>query len=391
MKERLASSYIMASEPSTPSKKEAPDLFDTKLSFLNSEWDLGITPKDNYSPSKTGGSLSGQCVQKIRFLHHKKALDPALRRFREQALVLYTGWVDKPKGERGVVPAATRNKPKPVTERERVQLLRLLVGILNEDMTKWLSNSPSPSTRFSSSQNVDRSVKISLTSKQDSDPKRPRTEETFPDAPIIFKKPRKPKSPQPQLQPPSSTPKVPEPFVSVSKAARSFASGSMVPPDTRPSANTSFASDVSSIFSRRPSFNSSWQPSTQETVPKDEHELAPHTEAVREWFMNPQPDKASSTDYGTSSFEERMADVTVEELGVRAESPEEAGDPVEGDGLSQNLSGMVFGIDDSLLDSNKEFQDSLSDAEKEFQDSLRQIFCKHSNSEAYQRRLSNSS
>jgi len=393
VQERLASSDRMAPEPSTPSKKDAPDLFDTKLSFLNSEWDLGITPKDNYSPSKTGGSLSGQCVQRIRFLHHKKALDPALRRFREQALVLYTGWVNKPKGERGVVPAATRNKPKPVTERERVQLLRLLLGILKEDMEKWMSeHSPSPSTRFSSSQNVDdRPVKISLTPKQDSDPKRPRTEETFPDAPVIFKKPRKPEAPQPQLQPPLSTSKVSDSFVSVSKAARSFASGSMAPPDTRPSANTSFASDASSIFSRRPSFNSSWQPSTQETVPEDEDELVPHTEAVRESFMNPQPDKASSTDYGTSSFEERMANVTEEELGIRAESPEAAGDPVEGEELSQDLSGMVFGINDTLLDSEKEFQDSLSDAEKEFQDSLRQIFCKYSNFEARQTRSSNSS
>lgn len=86
-----------------------------------------------------------------------------------------------------------------------------------------------------------------------------------------------------------------------------------------------------------------------------------------------------------------MADVTEEELGIQAGSPEVAGDPVEGDGLSQNLSGMVFGIDDSLLDSEKEFQDSLSDVEKEFQDSLRQIFCKSSNFEPHQTRSSNSS
>jgi hypothetical protein len=106
--------------------------------------------------------------------------------------------------------------------------------------------------------------------------------------------------------------------------------------------------------------------------------------------MNPQPDKASSTDYGTSSFEERMADVTEEGLEIHAESPEAAGDPVEGEGLSQNLSGMVFGIDDSLLDSEKEFQDSLSDVEKEFQDSLRQIFCKCSNFETHYTPSSNS-
>jgi hypothetical protein len=99
--------------------------------------------------------LSDQCIEKIRFLHFKKAFDPALLRFREQATILYSGWVRKPKAERGVVPETTRNKPRPVTERERVQRLRLLLGVLKEDLSKWMTeNTPSPA-RFLSSQEVD--------------------------------------------------------------------------------------------------------------------------------------------------------------------------------------------------------------------------------------------
>jgi hypothetical protein len=137
-----------------------------------------------------------------------------------------------------------------------------------------------------------------------------------------------------------------------------------MPPPEAKTANTSFASDESSIFSRRPSYNSSWQPwwpGTQETVPEDE--LIPHTQAVKESFMYPQPDKESSTDYGTSPE-------------TRLDSQADEG---EGEGLSQDLSGMVFG-DGTLLDSEKEFQDSLLDSEKVFQDNLRQVFCESSRS-----------
>ncbi|KAE9370844.1 hypothetical protein N431DRAFT_343437 [Stipitochalara longipes BDJ] len=352
--------------------------------MLSLEWDLGIRPKKDYSPQKRGRSLSDQCIEKIRFLHHKRAFDPALIRFREQATILYSGWVHKPKAERGVVPEATRNKPRPVTERERVQLLRLLLKILKEDMSKWITeNTPSPA-RFRGSQEVDDSpLPLSLGPKPNSDPKRQRDEEVFSNAPIMFKKPRKPdvellatnSTASESLATSSKTPQT----LATSSKAQPLAAGSMLPPVTRPSANTSFASDGSSIFSRRQSYNSSWQPGTQETVPDvPEEELVPHTQAVKESFMNPQPDKASSTHYGTSSFEERMADVTEEALGIQATSPEplldSQTDGGEGEGLSQDLLGMAFG-DDTLLDSEKEFQDSLLDTEKAFQDSLRQVFC----------------
>jgi hypothetical protein len=147
----------MAPEPQTPSKKDGKvlDLFDTKLEMLSLEWDLGLRPKKDYSPQKRGGSLGDSCIEKIRFLHYKKAFDPALIRFREQATILYSGWVHKPKAERGVVPEATRNKPRPVTEQERVQLLRLLLKILKEDQSKWITaNTPSPA-RFTASQDID--------------------------------------------------------------------------------------------------------------------------------------------------------------------------------------------------------------------------------------------
>jgi len=374
----------MAPEPQTPTKKEKePDLFNTKLEMLSHEWDLGIQPKKDYSPEKRGRSLSDKCIEKIRFLHYKKVFDPALIRFREEATILYSGWVHKPRAERGVVPEATRNKPRPVTEKERVQLLRLLLKILDEDQAKYISShSPSKhspsSARIPGSQKLDDSpAPFSLgPRKSNSDPKRPRDEEAFSNVPVTFKKPRKP-----DVQPSATTSKAQA--TATSSKAQPFAAGSMLPPETHPSANTSFASDVSSIFSRRQSYTSSWQPGTQETAPDipevEEEQLVPHSQAVKDSFINPQPDKASSTDYGTSSFEERIAGMDEAAL-IRSVSPEprldSQTDAGEGKGLSQDLLGMVFG-DETLIDSEKEFQDSLGDAEKAFQDSLQQVFCEY--------------
>jgi hypothetical protein len=366
----------MAPNPQTPSKKDhlQQDLFDTKIDLLSKEWDLGIQPKTDYSPEKTGSSLGGQCIQRIKFLHHKKAFDPALQRFRTEATILYSGWVQKPKADRGVVPEATRNKPRPVTETERVQLLKLLLRILKEDIAKYMKEHPfaSPlSGRLHGSQNIDdRPVPISLGSSPGSDSKRHRDEEPFSD-PVKLKKPRKPDSaPVPTASKSEASGSTSAP----SRALRPPAAGSMLPPDTK-SANTSFASDGSSVFSRRLSYNSSWQPGTQETVP--EEDLVPHTKAVKDSFMNPQPDKASSTDYGTSSFEERMADVNENALGIRSSPEPLLADEGEGEGLSQDLLGMAVDDGALLVDSGKEFQDSLLPTEKEFQDRLRDVFCKY--------------
>jgi hypothetical protein len=72
-----------------------------------------------------------------------------------------------------------------------------------------------------------------------------------------------------------------------------------------------------------------------------------------------------------------MADVTEAALGIQPASPDpqldSQTDVGEGEGLSQDLLGMVFG-DESLIDSEKEFQDSLLDSEKAFQGSLQQVF-----------------
>ena len=358
----------MAPDPQTPSKKAQPNLFDTKISLLSQEWDLRLRTKDDYSPEKMNRSLNDQCLNKIRFLHHKKAFDHALHRFRTEATILYSGWVHKPKQDRGVVPEATRHRPRPVTEEERVELLRLLLRILKEDMAKWMTEHSPSSVRFGSSENVDdRPLPLELGPSPNSDPKRQRDEEGFSNLPIAFKKPRKPESA-------TSTSKV-DSIATAAKGPQPPATGSMLPPETR-SANTSFVSDVSSVFSRRLSYNSSWQQGTQETVPDDE--LVPHSQAVKDSFKVPQPDKASSTDYGTSSFEERMADVDEAALGINSSPEYKTADEGEGEELSQDLLGMAFDKDTLLVDSEQEFQDSLLPAEKQFNDSLLSVFCEFS-------------
>jgi hypothetical protein len=146
------------------------------------------------------------------------------------------------------------------------------------------ANGVSP-TKDSGSRNVDDTpVSFSLNSKG-SDPTKRRREEAFADLPI--KKPKKPTLP----------------------LSKSF--DTMPPPDRgRPmstqaskSANTSFTSNASSasVFSRNPSTF----PSTQETLPDDEPSF--QTQETRESFMTPQDKKSS--DYASSSFEARVADV----------------------------------------------------------------------------------
>ena len=263
-----------------PGPSSAPfDHFNARLELLCREWDLGLEPKIDYSPSKSGKTLQDVCVSGIRFLHHKQKINDSLERFRAEATILYNGWVYKPKAERGLVPESTRDKPRPVTSGEREQLLKCLAKILKEDRENWMKENGKPLPRTVN----DKPVPFPLSPRaSNSDPKRARPNEVFSDLPNL-KKPRKP-TPQSKsfdIMPP------PDRGRSMIQASRS--------------ANTSFASNTSSVFSRDPSTF----PNTQETVPDDEPSL--RTQEIRESFTTPQDRKSS--DYASSSFEARVADV----------------------------------------------------------------------------------
>jgi hypothetical protein len=270
--------------PRTPTKRahssNGHNLLNTRIHLLCKEWDLGLEPKSDWSPRKGRDTLQDECLFGIKFLYHKERLNPALERFRHDAMILYKGWVHKPRADRGVVPESTRGKPKPVTDKERAQLLKCLAGILKEDREGWMeengispSKAPTTPSRFD-----DNPIPFPLSPKTDSDSKRPRGEEELPPN---FKKLRKPD--------------LSKPFDSMPPPERSR---SFRPTQASRSANTSFASNASSVFSHGgPSF-----PNTQETAPDDLPSF--HTQA----FTTPQADKKSS-DYASSSFEARVADV----------------------------------------------------------------------------------
>jgi hypothetical protein len=302
--------------PRTPTKRahssDDHNLLNTRIHLLCKEWDLGLEPKSDWSPRKGRDTLQDECLFGIKFLYHKERLNPALERFRHDAMILYKGWVHKPRADRGVVPESTRDKPKPVTDKERAQLLKCLAGILKEDREGWMkengispSKAPTTASRFD-----DNPIPFPLSPKTGSDSKRPREEEELPPS---FKKPRKPDLSK-------SFDSMPPP-----ERSRSFR-----PTQASKSANTSFTSNVSSVFSHQ---DSSF-PSTQETAPDDRPSFT--TQA----FTTPQEKKSS--DYASTSFEARVANIPESEVIVNGGSFNQSDTDVQvSEELSQDL--LTFG------------------------------------------------
>ena len=78
-------------------------------------------------------TIEQEIVFKIKVLCFRKAINPLIHRFDAEAQVLYSGWISKPKAERGVVPERTRQTSRTVTSKERVELLKCLLSILTEE------------------------------------------------------------------------------------------------------------------------------------------------------------------------------------------------------------------------------------------------------------------
>jgi hypothetical protein len=135
--------------PRTPTKKADSEEINRKIKAivesLSFNWDLRLKTTDpSEPPEKRSRALEEECVAKIVFLCWKFAIDPPLGRFGREADILYSRWVHKPKAERGVLPKATRQSPKPVTSEERQQLLQCLLRNLTPDYDRIKMESGSP-------------------------------------------------------------------------------------------------------------------------------------------------------------------------------------------------------------------------------------------------------
>jgi hypothetical protein len=339
--------------PATPTKRPGSTTSDDELKMwiqaFSLNFHLGLEPPKDYSPKKSD-RIEDRCLARIRFLFHKGAVKPAVLEFRVQSEILYKGWVDKPKADRGLLPEKTRSGPQPISERERDQLLECLEGILKvkaDECKEALSKSPRSVREATSGQERssgfnDQPIQFGLTPAP-KEAKRPR-DEAFPN--ITAKRPRIPDLP-PQMGPPDR--------------GRPQQQG----PTTR-SANASFnsfVSDAPSIFSR-PSFGNSYLVSTQETVP-DHNYPSFQSQETREQFIVPQPDKSRSSDYASSSFEARVGgvpeeDILNESFGVRQRSPTGH--------VNEELSQDLW---DNL---------EIGSTERDLLDRLQRVFCKDKHS-----------
>ena len=118
---------------------------------LNFTWDLDLPiPKKDDSPNNRKETPREDCVNLIRFLTFKNEIDGILTDFNHQAEILYSGWVCKPKADRGVVPEKTRQRLHPVTDGERLQLQKYFIHkaaqrrieIMSEEQKSPLSARP---------------------------------------------------------------------------------------------------------------------------------------------------------------------------------------------------------------------------------------------------------
>ncbi|KUJ08214.1 uncharacterized protein LY89DRAFT_338204 [Mollisia scopiformis] len=330
------------------------------INNICNRWGLGLElPKENESPShrQAHQSIEEKCVFMIKGISWKdmpKILEIA-GEFEKAADGLYDKWVHKPRADRGVVPDKTRHRTHPVTADERQTLLDCLHKMLRD---VWEEVKTPRATRYMNPN--DSAVPFSLTGSlngstveypvlrtSSGESKRAR-DEPFPD--ITPTKKVKPDV----LQSRSSNSMLPPAADSFTGRGRSVTRD---PKGTR-SADTSFAS---SIFDTQ---DSGSFPSTQATIPDDIEPTLPSKE-TRPSFINPQPDKIQSSDYASSSFEARVADVP-EDVIILNDTDDELllMDEPEAEELSQDLLGYT--IDDDKA--------TLSPKENQLKRSLQSVF-----------------
>ncbi|PQE30188.1 hypothetical protein CJF32_00003667 [Rutstroemia sp. NJR-2017a WRK4] len=278
----------MSTTPSTPRKRQDPARItldiNTYIGIFQRRWDLQIKPTTSTdSPMARQARLRSEedriideIVSRIRYLYHKSEsrINCAVELFNENAHKLYSGWVYKKNAEGGVIPERQRNKPTRLMADERMQMLQCLRGILAAEAQKVQSTSTTPSfERFLSkstptptiARSVLRStpndapitISITPTSKlPNSKLEAKRSLEGFADLDSSMKKAK-----QHNMSHAHGDPAMPPPKLNNSQSQRPRTE------QTRKiglaSANTSFATTVSSVFSQQSQSVSS----TQETEP----------------------------------------------------------------------------------------------------------------------------
>jgi hypothetical protein len=316
--------------PLTPQKTSRGEEVSVKLKWivetLSSNWDLRLElpAKLEWSPAKRSEnpSIQQKIVARIQYLCYQdlKKIDILKKQFENEANALYSGWVLKPKAERGVrgVPEKTRLCIKPVSDEERTILLDCLFEILTVEFNstpkkKRLAPSGPNSARGSPSLQGSNNSPIPFPISKLKNDKRLREQQSEQDG--TFKKP-----------------KIPEPTPRISMRT-SFGSSR--------SAKTSFTSDAASIFSN-PQRNTSNQSLpvftqdtdlTQESMP-GQPEAVFDAQTYRDDPLNTsfQSNTESSEYEGASSFDADLVAMLDSQLVGVGQS-----DPIIDEELSQDM------------------------------------------------------
>ncbi|PBP17756.1 hypothetical protein BUE80_DR011413 [Diplocarpon rosae] len=297
-------------------------VLDTRIGFICSEWDLGLS-FDN------PGSLEYKCCEVIRFCCHKNIFDRAYKEFTKEATAIYQGWINKPRGERGTIPDATRRQRRPVNPAEREELQRCFLATFKyfRDAFQKLNGGTPPSIKVKAD-NYRRQLEqeaaiVPISGALSPHPRvnneKRQREESFADVPST-KKSKDTKGPD--LPPHQSSRMAPPRDRSLMQETRQPRS-----------VNTSFASTVPSVFSQDEQ-SSSFQ-NTQTTVP--DTSFGQETEDA---FTTLQDDKhVSSSDYLSSSFDAHVRNLLEEE--ILHDHLTASGNPAEEE-LSQDLLGIAI-------------------------------------------------
>lgn len=342
--------------PGTPSRRRvaATDekTLDTRIKLICHEWDLGLSLND---VAGHDSSIRRKCISTLRFCFHKNLFDRAYQDFTREATILYQGWVNKPRAERGTIPDATRRFRRPVNAKEQDELLQLLFKTFMKHQTAW--NTINGGTPPSIKAKVERyrtelegisPISSVLSPGPRSDCEKRRREESFADIPTTKRKSRE------RIRGPESSP---QPLDMAPPRGRASRVESRAPR----SANTSFASTVGtgmSVFSQK----------EQDPYFQDSQTTEPDNEA----FTTLQDDRTapSSSDYQSSSFEARVKSMLEEE--ILLDHPKPAGP--EEEALSQNISD--FGIENTDTVASETIPEDQIAAESHFRRQLDGVFRK---------------
>jgi hypothetical protein len=287
--------------PGTPSRKAEPAPFEKQIGKACSYWGFTLHSEDDreMSPRDRSKTAEGKCRLALQFCYHKRILDDTLETFQCRAQKLYSGWVDKPDAARSLLPIPQKGQPCPVTNAERSKLLACLTTTAIEYQTSWIKGHPATARSTFNSGSANHSfdqitIPFTLTRNIGTDSKRSRVE-PFPDLTPNSKKTKKSEAQRSIQMPPPEAP------------GKSMETGSF----SSKSANTSFASEASAVFSM-PSFGNSTLYSTQDTVPDDDDGLEIlKTQEHRQTILET---KHLNSDYESSSFERLVGGMQEEEI-----------------------------------------------------------------------------